>query len=98
MFWDFITLNLDGAVKPVPVLQIVNLILGIFALAWEWPLGLLAGTLPHRSIELRLLVYPLSALTCALMYQSGDVAIYYLIGMAAYFWAYSEGEVCLSSF
>lgn len=29
------------------------------------------------------------------MYQSGDVAIYYLIGMAAYFWAYSEGEVCL---
>lgn len=27
------------------------------------------------------------------MYQSGDVAIYYLIGMGAYFWAYSEGEV-----
>jgi hypothetical protein len=29
------------------------------------------------------------------MYQSGDVAVYYLIGMAAYFWAYSEGEVSL---
>lgn len=29
------------------------------------------------------------------MYQSGDVAIYYLIGMGAYFWAYSEGEVRL---
>lgn len=31
------------------------------------------------------------------MYQSGDVAVYYLIGMGAYFWAYSEGEVCLPS-
>jgi hypothetical protein len=50
--------------------------------------------MPHRSIVLRLLVYPLSALSCALLYQTGDVAIYYLIGMAAYFWAYSEGEVC----
>jgi hypothetical protein len=59
----------------------------------------LAGTFPHQSIPLRLLVYPLSALTCALMYQSGDVAVYYLIGMAAYFWAYSEGEVsCLCFF
>jgi hypothetical protein len=98
VFWDFITHNLDAAVKPVPILQIINLILGIAALAWEWPLKPLAGTPPHRSIELRLLLYPLSALACALMYQSGDVAIYYLIGMGAYFWAYSEGEVCLSLF
>ncbi|EED21104.1 conserved hypothetical protein [Talaromyces stipitatus ATCC 10500] len=93
IFWDFITHSLDGAVKPAPILQIINLIMGLAAFAWEWPLGLLAGTLPHRSIEVRLLVYPLSALTCALMYQSGDAAIYYLIGMGAYFWAYSEGEV-----
>ncbi|OKL60986.1 hypothetical protein UA08_03307 [Talaromyces atroroseus] len=93
VFWDFITKNLDGAVGPIPILQIINLVLGIVALAWEWPLKPLAGTLPHRSIELRLLVYPLSALACALMYQSGDVAVYYLIGMGIYFWAYSEGEV-----
>ncbi|KAF3390141.1 hypothetical protein DPV78_011478 [Talaromyces pinophilus] len=82
VFWDFITHNLDAAVKPVPILQIINLILGIAALAWEWPLKPLAGTPPHRSIELRLLLYPLSALACALMYQSGDVAIYYLIEFA----------------
>jgi thymine-DNA glycosylase len=94
VFWDFITKNLDGAVTPTPILQIINLVLGIIALAWEWPLKPLAGTMPHRSIELRLLVYPLSALACALMYQSGDVALYYLIGMGIYFWAYSEGEVC----
>lgn len=75
------------------MLQILNLIFGLLVLAWEWPLKFIAGTPPHRSIVLRLLVYPLGALLCALMYQSGDVAIYYLIGMAAYFWAYSEGEV-----
>ncbi|KAL1991119.1 hypothetical protein VTN49DRAFT_5623 [Thermomyces lanuginosus] len=93
VFWDFITTSLDVAVKPIPVLQILNLIFGLLVLAWEWPLKFIAGTPPHRSIVLRLLVYPLGALLCALMYQSGDVAIYYLIGMAAYFWAYSEGEV-----
>ncbi|KAL1988320.1 hypothetical protein VTN96DRAFT_10003 [Rasamsonia emersonii] len=93
VFWDFLTKSLNGAVKPIPVLQIINLILGLMGLAWEWPLKPLAGTLPHRSIVLRLLVYPLSALACALMYQSGDVAVYYVIGMAVYFWAYSEGEV-----
>ncbi|CRG90869.1 hypothetical protein PISL3812_07915 [Talaromyces islandicus] len=93
VFWDFLTHNLDGSVKQIPVLQIINLVLGIVTLAWEWPLKPLAGTFPHQSIPLRLLVYPLSALTCALMYQSGDVAVYYLIGMAAYFWAYSEGEI-----
>lgn len=60
---------------------------------WEWPLKPLAGTLPHRSIELRLVVYPLSALICALLYQTGDAAVYYLIGMGVYFWAFSEGEV-----
>lgn len=93
IFWDFITNSLNVAVKPIPVLQVINLVLGIVALAWEWPLKPLAGSVPHRSIILRLLLYPLSALACALMYQTGDVAIYYTIGMAIYFWAYSEGEV-----
>jgi len=93
VFWDFVTKSLNSAVKPIPVLQIINLVLGITALAWEWPLKPLAGSLPHRSIVARLLIYPLSALTCALMYQTGDVAVYYLIGIAIYFWAYSEGEV-----
>lgn len=27
------------------------------------------------------------------MYQSTNSAIYYMIGMGAYFWAYSEGEM-----
>ncbi|KAL2009702.1 hypothetical protein VTN00DRAFT_5509 [Thermoascus crustaceus] len=95
VFWDFLTKNLNGAVTPVPVLQILNVIFGLIGLAWEWPLKPLAGTFPHRSIEIRLLVYPLSALVAALLYQGTNPAIYYLVGMVVYFWAYSEGEtVC----
>ncbi|KAI9803554.1 MAG: hypothetical protein M1825_001897 [Sarcosagium campestre] len=93
VFWDFLTKNLDGAVKPIPVLQAINLLFGLFGLAWEWPLKYLAGTRLHRSIEARLVILPLSALSAALLYQATNPAIYYLIGMGIYFWAYSEGEV-----
>jgi hypothetical protein len=96
IFWDFLTKNLDGAVKPIPVLQIVNLVLGLVILAWEWPLGFIARTAIHRSIEARLVVIPVAALAAALLYQATNPAIYYIIGMVVYFWAYSEGEVWLS--
>jgi hypothetical protein len=98
VFWDFISRNLDAAVAPIPVLQILNLMMGLVGLAWEWPLKPLAGSIPHRSIEIRLIVYPLSALLAALLYQGTDPAIYYLIGIGVYFWAYSEGEVCCSAY
>lgn len=93
VFWDFMTLNLNGAVNPVPVLQILNLLLGLLGLAWEWPLKYVAGSLAHRSIEFRLIFYPLSALLSMLLYQGTDPALYYVIGIGVYFWAYSEGEV-----
>lgn len=93
IFWDFLTHSLDAAVRPAPILQTINLVFGIAMLALEWPLPLLAGTSIHRSIEFRLAMLPLTALACLLMYQSTNPGIYYLIGMGAYFWAYSEGEV-----
>ena len=93
IFWDFLTKNLDGAVKPIPALQIINLLLGIFGLCYEWPLSFLAGTGIHRSIEARLIIYPLSALAALLIYQGTNSGLYYIIGMMTYFWAYSEGEV-----
>ena len=93
IFWDFLTKNLDGAVKPVPVLQVINLLFGLFGIAFEWPLKFIAGTSVHRSIEARLIMFPLSALAAVLQYQSTNAALYYIIGMGAYFWAYSEGEV-----
>ncbi|KAK6582771.1 hypothetical protein PZA11_005179 [Diplocarpon coronariae] len=93
IFWDFVTKNFDVAVKPIPILQSINVFFGIIMLAWEWPLGLLAGSAMHRSIEARLILLPLAALASALLYQGTNPAIYYIIGMVGYFWAYSEGEV-----
>jgi hypothetical protein len=69
------------------------MVLGFIGLMWEWPLPLLAGTGLHRSIEARLIIYPLSALCALLIYQGTNSGLYYIIGMGAYFWAYSEGEV-----
>ena len=93
IFWDFLTKNLDGAVKPVPALQIINILMGVLGLAWEWPVGFLAGSGLHRSIEARLVIYPISALVALLIYQGTNAGLYYIVGMIAYFWAYSEGEV-----
>lgn len=92
-FFDFLTKNLDGAVKPIPILQIINLLLGIVSFAYEWPLNYLAGTAVHRSIEARLLWLPLASLSAILLYQGTNPALYYLIACGVYFWAYSEGEV-----
>ncbi|KAL2207272.1 hypothetical protein CC79DRAFT_1271963 [Sarocladium strictum] len=93
IFWDFLTKTLDGAVKPIPVLQTINLVFGLFMLALEWPLSFMAGSTLHRSLEFRLAILPLTALSAALLYQATNPAIYYLVGMVVYFWAYSEGEV-----
>ncbi|KAI9875614.1 MAG: hypothetical protein M1830_008201 [Pleopsidium flavum] len=93
VFWDFLTKNFDGAVKPFPILQIINLLLGLLGLALEWPLKYLGGTMLHRSIEARLVIYPLSSLAAMLLYQGTNPALYYLIGMGVYFWAFSEGEI-----
>jgi hypothetical protein len=71
----------------------MNLILGFSGIAMEYPLPLIAGTGLHRSIEARLVMYPLSALCALLIYQGTNSGLYYIIGMMAYFWAYSEGEV-----
>lgn len=87
--------SLDPAVKPFPALQIFNILFGILGVCWEYPLPLLIpNTAFHRSIAARLAIYPLSILAAALLYQGTNAAIYYLVGLGIYFWAYSEGEVC----
>lgn len=93
IFWDFLTKALDPAVKPVPALQTINLLMGLGMLAWDWPLPWVAGTSVHRSLEARLAVLPLVALASVMLYQGTNPAIYYLVAMVVYFWAYSEGEV-----
>jgi hypothetical protein len=93
IFWDTFTKTLDPAVKPIPILQTINLIFGLVLLALEWPLGFLAGSSLHRSLEARLAFLPMTALAAALLYQGTNAAIYQVIGLGVYFWAYSEGEV-----
>jgi hypothetical protein len=97
IFWDFATKTLDAAVKPFPVLQIINLVMGIWVVAWEWPLNFIAGTAIHRSLEARLAFLPLAALAAVLTYQGTNAALYYLVAMVVEFWAFSEGEVCLDT-
>lgn len=67
--------------------------LGLLTLGFEYPLKPIAGTSVHRSIEARLMYYPLSALAAMLLYQATNAGLYTLIGTGLYFWAYSEGEV-----
>jgi hypothetical protein len=47
----------------------------------------------HRSMEARLVIYPLSSLAALLLFQGTNAGIYYLVGMGVYFWAFCEGEV-----
>lgn len=93
IFFDFYTKNFDLAVRPIPILQIINLVLGIISLIYEWPLKFVAGSAIHRSMEMRMMWLPLVSLSSILLYQATNPALYYLIGLAAYFWAYTEGEV-----
>lgn len=94
IFWDVLTKNLDGAVKPIPILQTINLVAALIGLAWEWPLPLVTRFLPsvHRSLEARLVWYPLSALAALLLYQGTNAGLYYLIGTGVLFWGFCEGE------
>ena len=97
IFWDFLTKNLDGAVKPFPTLQIFNLVFALLGVALEWPLGFITKMLPglHRSLETRMAIYPLFALAALLLYQGTNAGLYYLVGVGVYFWAFIEGEVSI---
>lgn len=93
IFWDFLSKDLDWAVKPFPFLQILNLALGISIICLELPLRSLVGTALHQSIKARLFILPLSTLAAACLYQATDPAIYYMIGTSVYLWAYVDNEV-----
>ncbi|QIW98211.1 hypothetical protein AMS68_003729 [Peltaster fructicola] len=92
-FFDFLTKNLDAAVKPVPYLQVINLLVALITLAYEWPLGFLAGSRIHSSMIVRMLWLPLASLSAILLYQATNPALYYLVATIVYYWAYIEGEV-----
>lgn len=94
IFWDVLTIALDPAVKPIPILQTLNIVCALIGLAWEYPLPLITRYLPsvHRSVEARLVWYPIAALLALLMYQGTNAGLYYLIGTGVLFWGFCEGE------
>lgn len=94
--WDFATLVLNCLVSPFPALQVINLMLGSIVLAWEWPLGIIAGRMYHRSIHARLVMFPICAVSTVCLYQSHMSAIYYMLGICGYILALSEREVSFS--
>jgi alpha-N-acetylglucosamine transferase len=65
----------NRSVKPIPILQIINLFCGILVLAWEWPITKIAGSGLHRSIEARLVLMPLFALAAVLAYDPYFTAV-----------------------
>jgi len=77
----------------VPVVQIVNILNGLFTLALEWTIPFLQGTAPHRSFVFRSVFYVWCAFTAMLVYQSVDGGVYYLITAWAYLQATKRKEV-----
>jgi hypothetical protein len=47
-------------------------------------------------MEARIFLYPLVAVAAVIMYQATNPALYYMIGVGIYFWAYTDGEVSLN--
>ncbi|KAH6614547.1 hypothetical protein B0J18DRAFT_374011, partial [Chaetomium sp. MPI-SDFR-AT-0129] len=92
VFFDFLTKRMDVLISPIPYLQVINLFLATLVLAWEWPMQSITGSPIQQCLLYRLILLPpISAASC-LMYQGGDVAIYYLISFTIYWWAYTTGE------
>lgn len=94
VFFDFLTKKLDGAVRPFPSLQLINLACGILIIALEAPLDRIAGSTIHRNGLVRLVILPIVAVPAILIYQGTNAALYYLIGLAMYVLACYEKEVC----
>jgi hypothetical protein len=69
-------------VAPVPVVQLLNLLAGIFILGLEWPLPFLKGTALQRAFAIRFALYPIVSVIALIQYQCTNAAFYLLIGTA----------------
>jgi len=106
-FWDMIggTLGPHGLIPPpssaffidiivkAPVLQILNIILGLLTIAIEWPMPGFANTAFQRSHIGKSGFYFLCSFFAILVYQSVDSAGFYFVAIGMYLKAHSLGEV-----
>jgi hypothetical protein len=69
-------------VAPVPIIQVFNLLAGLFILSIEWPLPFLRHTPLYKAFVHRFVLYPVVAGVALLQYQATNAAFYLLIGTA----------------
>ncbi|GAO51063.1 hypothetical protein G7K_5175-t1 [Saitoella complicata NRRL Y-17804] len=99
-FFDMLTPIFDLAVKPIPVLQTINFILGLATIAVEYPnrhdlnSAAWSSLSPYwpRSMIAKAVAYMLFVLPCILMYQTTNPAIYYFIAASVWAWGWASGE------
>jgi len=106
-FWDMIggTLGPHGLISPpssaffvniivkAPILQILNIVLGLITLAVEWPFPGFRGSAFARSHMMKAGFYFLCSFFAILVYQSVDSSLYYLTAVVMYTRAEILGEV-----
>jgi len=88
---SFPTFLLDISVT-FPLLQIINIVFGLFTLLLEWPLPFLVGSSLHRSFTFRAVTYFFFAFFAVQIYQSVDAAAFYLAAAAVYVRAIALAE------
>lgn len=79
--------------KPVPYLQTLNILGSVLVVIFEWPLNIVRKTNVYRSFVIRFLVLPIIATMALFLHQGTDSAIFYLIGIGVYIYAWKSGKV-----
>lgn len=87
VFFDVWAVRLDGLVKPIPYLQMCNLLLSGLILFLQCPQN------PARK---RLLVclhlLPLASISALLLHQATNAGLYYIIAIVMYIWAHLDSR------
>ncbi|GAA5999188.1 uncharacterized protein JCM10292_001652 [Rhodotorula paludigena] len=105
-FWDFVggTLSPKGLIPPpaadffvkvivdAPILPVINLLNGLFTLAFEWPLPFFVGSKTHNSLVFRVVLHSWCFLAAVPVYQTAFPSLFYLITTLAYLRSLSLGE------
>jgi len=69
-------------VAPIPIVQIINLLSGLFVLLLEWPLPMLNDSMVQRAFSIRFALYPIIAIIALIQYQCTNASFYLLIATA----------------
>lgn len=98
LLFDFLTTTLNPLVKPIPYLQIINTVVALSIICFEYPVPIILDipTLKtwHARIETRLVVtLPLAMWTSVLGYQTYGAAVGYFCAWGVWWIGFVEGEV-----